>query len=322
MQRGGVIPVVQMAVVLVQTVNAAQRGVQARDQVGGGDPAKLACTGDGQQVQPDVGGRCAVGHRAFRRHLQVVGRQKMIVGAYQFFKELPGLAGQLIGIFLFVRAEPGIQRRRGRLADPPCRHRGQRPQGKKSRAGNGMRTPQRCNRQNGASRRCQRMLADEGPQRVTCCGLSLFGGGPLQQLLVAKSHAPDGAQRGVEQQPGLDKQLAELPQRSQRTPAQIPHAHIKKMRPGNAASCGNQPGQCAKKGTCEESGQCDGQRGTHGHSACEHRQSQQQHGHRHDAGAAQVVHHAPQAQRVNAVVARTQHQRQQLPVTACPAMHA
>ena len=306
----------------VQTINAVQRGIQARDQVGGGDPAKFACTADSQQVQPDVGGRRAMGHRAFRRHLQVVRRQKMIISTHQFFKELPSLAGQLVSVFLFVGAEPGIQRRPGRPADPPCRHRRQCPQAKKSRAGNGMRTPQRCNCQNAASRRCQRMLADEGPQRVTRCGLSLFGGGPLQQLLVAKSHAPDGAQRGVEQQPGLDKQLAELPQRRERTPAQVPHTHIKKMRPGNAASCGNQPGQCAKKGTRQESGQCDGQCGAYGHGAGEHRQSQQQHGHWHDAGAAQVVHHAPQAQGVNAVVPRTQHQRQQLPVTARPAMHA
>ena len=33
----------------------------------------------------------------------------------------------------------------------------------------------------------------------------------------------------------------------QRTPAEVAHTHIKKMRPGNTTSSGNQPGQCAKK---------------------------------------------------------------------------
>ena len=188
-----------------------------------------------------------MGHRAFRRHLQVVRRQEMIVSTHQLFKKLPGLAGQLMGVCLFVRAELGIQRRPGRPADPPGSHRRQRPQDEKSRADNGMWTPQRRDRQNAANCRCQRMLARESAQRVARCCLSLFSGGPLQQLLSAESHAPDGAQCGISQQPGLHKQLAELPQRCQRTPAEVAHTHIKKMRPGNATSSGNQPGQCAQQ---------------------------------------------------------------------------
>ena len=55
LQRFGLVPVIQMPVVLGQLVHGAQRRLQARHHVAGADPAKLARAGHSQQVQADVG---------------------------------------------------------------------------------------------------------------------------------------------------------------------------------------------------------------------------------------------------------------------------
>ena len=248
-------------------------------------------------------------HRAFRLHLQIVGRQEVVFSADHGFKKAPGLTGELLCVGFFLHAKHPLRCERCHLADAPGQNRCQRPKNEKAETDERVWAPQGRNSQCAAGARGERVLTHKGAQRVSRCGLGLLGGGPLQQLPVADCHAPNGTAGGVEQQTRLRKQLAEKPQRRQRAPAQVAHAHVEKVPPGNAAPCRNQPGQPAQQRPGQESRQRDRQRGVQRQSACEDYPGQQQRGHRHDAGAAQVVRHTPQAERVDVVVPRAQHQR-------------
>ena len=122
-----VVPIQEMAPVARQFVQRFQRGFKAGNQVFGIDPAKLASARDAQQVQADVGGRCAVGHHRLRGDLQVVGRQVVVFGADTTLEQAPGVARHAFKVRLVLRRQGSIPTRRTRPADPPCPYRRHRP---------------------------------------------------------------------------------------------------------------------------------------------------------------------------------------------------
>ena len=83
---------------LGQAVQRVQRGAQAVRQVQRADEVQLARAGGRQQVQANVGGRCAVRHHRVRQTLHVVGRQVLVFGADVAFIEPPGVARQVVHV--------------------------------------------------------------------------------------------------------------------------------------------------------------------------------------------------------------------------------
>ena len=141
-------------------------------------------------------------------------------------------------------------------------------------------------------------------------------------MLAADAYPPQSSGNGIELQASFMKQLGKLPcRRTKRTP-QRSHAHMKEMPQHNASTGGHQAGQCAQQRPRQKSGQhhsdCFCQR--HGVGKNNPHQQSQRGGY--NQRTAQVVKHLPQAQAVNAIFFGLQHQRQQLPVAARPAVLA
>ena len=145
---------------------------------------------------------------------------------------------------------------------------------------------------------------------------------PLQQLATADGHAPDRAQRRIQQHHRLRRYLAELPCGADQRDAQLAAPLFEKVTPGNAGASRHQARQHAQ--------QRPGKQGRPGHeqghierqSAGKDDPDEQGERARNHQRATQVVEHFPDAQCVNAVATGVPHQRKQLPVAACPAMVA
>ena len=127
-QQGlGVIPVVEMATVLLQAGHRGQRLRRALEQPPGREIAEVVGREIGQQRQPHVGRRGAMGYRGDAVFLKVVGRQPVIVRADETVEEGPGPPRQVAQEEALFAA----QRRRTtnqRPADPPGDDRGNQPE--------------------------------------------------------------------------------------------------------------------------------------------------------------------------------------------------
>ena len=88
-------PVVQMAAIARHPQDGLQRLVQTGGGLGGPDPAHVMRHRHGKKVQPDIGGRGAVGHLRARGFLEIVGRQEIVLLGHEGLEEPPGLARDL-----------------------------------------------------------------------------------------------------------------------------------------------------------------------------------------------------------------------------------
>ena len=166
------------------------------------------------------------------------------------------------------------------------------------------------------------MLPDKKPEIGFRCCLRLRRGGPLEQMALAYGHAPEGAHSRVEQHQRLRRYLAELPRGSAHGAQKLTASFLKKVMPGNAPARGHETRERTQQGPGQQRGQRCQQADIERQRTCEDHPDDQCKRQRHDQRAAQVVAHLPQAQRVDTVTPGVQHQGQQLPVAASPAVVA
>ena len=87
-----VIPVIEMTTETLEAVHRAERGFEPLDCGHGAEPAEIVRGDGGEEIQPEVGGRRAVGHDRCRLFLKIVGRKGVVLGADKGLEESPGPA--------------------------------------------------------------------------------------------------------------------------------------------------------------------------------------------------------------------------------------
>ena len=320
-QRLGVVPVVEMAVVLVHALDGVERGAEAAGQRRQVDPAEPVGAAAGQQVHADVGRRGPVGDRELGVELQVVRRQVVVLRADHALEEAPRVARQGRQVVALFDVECAFAAR-GYEAAPPGQQRRQRPEHEEAGAERGVRAPdERSQRQGDADCAGQCTAAQEAAKPVAGLRLRLRGGGPFEQMPAAEVDAPLGARGGVEQQPRLRRQLDELPGGAGQGAQQFGGADVEEMAQRDRAPGRHHAGQRAQQRRQHQRGDHRGQRPVQRQGPCEDHPGQQRGRGRCHQRATQVVAHLPEAERVDAEAARPKHQRQQLPVAAGPAVH-
>ena len=124
LQCFGLVPVVQMPVMLGHAFHRGKSCLQSAYHILRTDPAELACACHCQQVQADVCGRCTVRERGLGVYLQIVWRQVIVKRGNAPFKKSPGVLGNTCQVNAVLGIKPlGL----GSLywqADPPRKNGG------------------------------------------------------------------------------------------------------------------------------------------------------------------------------------------------------
>ena len=89
-QVARVVPVVEMAAKARHPAHGLERLLQPFGGAGAPEPAHVLRHGDGQKVEPDIGGRGSVRHGGAGRFLEIVGREEVVLGRDEGFEEAPG----------------------------------------------------------------------------------------------------------------------------------------------------------------------------------------------------------------------------------------
>ena len=126
--RQRVVPVEEMATVARQRRKRAERGLEARHQLGRVDPAEPIRAGRAQQVHADVRRRRAVRRHVARGGLQVVRRQVLVLRADAAFEEPPGVARDAFEVGAILPWQHGLRVHRPDAAGPPDPQRRSGPQ--------------------------------------------------------------------------------------------------------------------------------------------------------------------------------------------------
>ena len=92
-----------MATVLLQAFDRCEGGLDPPDGIAQAKPAEFPRAGDGQKIEPDVGGRCAMGYQRFRIFLEIVRRQHAVRRGDESLKKPPCPAGNHAQDFPVVR---------------------------------------------------------------------------------------------------------------------------------------------------------------------------------------------------------------------------
>ena len=87
-----VIPVIEVATETLEAVHRSERGFEPLDCSHGAEPAEIVRRDGGEEIQPEVGGRRAVGHDWCRLFLEIVGRKGVVFRADKGLEEPPGSA--------------------------------------------------------------------------------------------------------------------------------------------------------------------------------------------------------------------------------------
>ncbi len=119
LEAAGVVPVVEVAPEALEAEQRGQGGLQAVEGLEDAEPAEVARRDDGEQVEPDVGGRRAMGDGGLRILLEVVGREEGVVRPDEGLEEAPGPAGRRAED-LALREGEDLGRRRARGAAHPA----------------------------------------------------------------------------------------------------------------------------------------------------------------------------------------------------------
>ena len=87
-----IIPVIEVTPETLEAVHGAERRFEPLDCGHGADPPEIVRGDGGEQIQPEVGGRRAVGHDRCRLFLEIVGRKGVVFRADEGLEEPPGPA--------------------------------------------------------------------------------------------------------------------------------------------------------------------------------------------------------------------------------------
>ena len=206
-QRRRVDPVVEMSAVLRRPRDRPDRPLEAVDQIRHREVAEIAGRDRRQQLEPDVGRRCAGHDRIFPVGLIVVRDEPVVLGRDQLVEVAPRLARDAAQPLPVGRVEADI--------GPSARHsravrdgRRQSPEHQQRQgADQSSRMPAQHDRpENDRQRRRDPELA---PRR---CGVVVEASSgirrrfPLEEVLPADRHPPQRAEDGVGHHPGLMRQ--------------------------------------------------------------------------------------------------------------------
>ena len=84
-----IIPVIEVTPETLEAVHGAERRFEPLDCVHRADPPEIVRGDDGEQIQPEVGGRGAMGHDRCRLFLKIVGRKRVVFRADKGLEEPP-----------------------------------------------------------------------------------------------------------------------------------------------------------------------------------------------------------------------------------------
>ena len=247
-------PVQDVAAVARQPVQRVQRVRAALQQCGGGDPAKLARAGQGQQVQADVGRRGALRDHHAGLELHVVGWQVVAVGADVGFEQPPGVAchGQQVGAVGIDDAFGGQCRPRpAGGVDPQWRGAPEQAQ-QRGQSGLGATGQHQRDRQHHGAGHHRPMATHDACQVLPRCRLGGCCGGPLQQVASADCAAPQRLANRAAQRQGLLQQQRQLPQRRTGGPQQLGQRLAVEVTQHHVIACGHQASQCPNHGPATE----------------------------------------------------------------------
>ena len=211
-----------------------------------------------------------------------------------------------------------------RAAGPPREQRCRRPQQAQQRRPCGRRRAahQQHGEQGSGGHGLAPMLAQDVAEVLPGHRLRGFGGRPLQQVALAHGHAVGRTRHGIGSQPSMRQQLRHVPQRAAGGARQLGQALAVEVAQGDVVPARRQARHSAKQRPGTEGGHHE-QQGVDGCGApARQADCEQPKRGRRDERAAQVVEHLPAVDGADAVVARARQQRQQLPVSAGPAVQA
>jgi hypothetical protein len=199
-----VVPVVQVTAIAGHAPEGLHRPLQPQGSLRAPDPAHVLRHRQGQKVQADTGGRCALRHLGARGFLKVVRRQEMVLPGHEGLEVPPGLARNLPQPRDLGRAQT---RRAARGPGPACQggpSRGRQPQDRK---GQGKRQHRRIDRH----RQCrphQARRCAPGHQAIlprhswAARPMGLRRRHPVQQVAARHAQPPGRAQGGIPHPPG------------------------------------------------------------------------------------------------------------------------
>ena len=101
-ERGRVVPVENVAVAALETVDGVEGRAQAALDVTQGDVAEVAGRYDRQEIEPDVGRRGPVRDDAARIFLEIVGREVVVRRGHERLEEVPRPSRQLAQLALVL----------------------------------------------------------------------------------------------------------------------------------------------------------------------------------------------------------------------------
>ncbi len=327
-QRLRVVPVEEVAAVAGQSVQRVQRRTDALQHLLAADETEAPRAQHRQQVHADVGRRGSRGRLRMRQPLVVVRRQVVMLGRHHVLEVAPGLARHVVQIGAHLGRQRTFLHRRPRLRRAPGQQRRQRPDGAQHQARHeaGQRRLRRHEQQR--HRQQDRQCADLAvapPQRASVARGRGFGGGgrgPGQQTAVGDGLAHQGAHDGVDRQQRLLQQLRDLPRRAAERAAERVAGMAGQRRQRDAVVGAGHGGQRADQRPDAQGDGDQQQRSRQARRADGSTRHQQAHRRRCDQRAAHVVGHLPQVQAAHRPVPRVQHEGQQLPVAAHPAVQA
>ena len=87
-----VIPVIEVTTETLEAVHRSERSFEPLDCSYGAEPAEIVRSDGGEEIQPEVGGRRAVGHDWCWLFLEIVGRKGVVFWADKGLEEPPGSA--------------------------------------------------------------------------------------------------------------------------------------------------------------------------------------------------------------------------------------
>ena len=315
------VPVVEVATEALEALHRVQRGLEALDGVDRAEPAEVARRDGGQQVQAQVGRRRAVRHDGARIFLEVVGRQRVVLGTDERREEPPGAAAhQPQGARVRGRQRHGA-RAVPRQAHPAGHHRRADPeQHERPRQGPGLGSQpgDDAGRERGDEERAAHPLI-EAQQVHAQTGLRLRGGHPFEQPAARDVDADERPSDRVGREPRLVRQHRQRQRRLRDGQQQIAAHGADVAALGDVAAPGNYAAECRQQDGQRDGGQDErGPRAARGAGGQHPAGDEGQQGRRRRHRAAQVVEHLPARDRRNPGAAEDP--RQQLPVAARPAM--
>ena len=122
-QRVGLVPVVEMALILLHLLKRIDSGLNAVQRFTEADPAEIARGDDGQEIDADIGRRRALRDNRRRIFLEVVRRQMVVFLVCELGEITPGPACIAAQVRLVGRKHFQRVLRLRRTADQPCNQR-------------------------------------------------------------------------------------------------------------------------------------------------------------------------------------------------------